>query len=487
MDKPSINSQRIWIALLLFCLLFSSLYGVFLFTRHHDIHWDEAVYISMGKYLYSFGTQGLFESIRPLGLPLLLGFFWKLGFGTVLVYQTLIFLFALGVILLVYLLGKEIFSDEAGILASLILVFTPLFFQSSIAILTEIPAAFFILLSIFLFVRQKHAFVVGSIASLAFFFKFPAGLVAIALLLLFILQCHGHMRSIFQRAIYFLFGFTVVQLPVFFFNYLHYKDYSATFFDAIFRPVLLAGTHADNAIHAVNSNWENIFYYVFQLVSNNPLLLLGFLGLFVALFSLSVDRSKALALFVPFVVFFVYFTSIVNKQPRFAVLFLPFLALFAGQLFSSALSFFSRGEIRKKLLLLFLTFYLLWTFSLYDGFIEAYRFYPEKTLLIEQEYYLYFSNNAVTDTILLTTEPYFTAYTDSILAYPYYNNLTDAQELYARYNQSASYVVFTSDFYPCPDAACFEQISQLHEEIAATHTLVYSQEWNGQKKLIFKR
>jgi 4-amino-4-deoxy-L-arabinose transferase-like glycosyltransferase len=480
-----INNHKSWIALLFFCLFFSSLYGTFLFTRHHDIHWDEAVYISMGKYLYSSDTQGLFESIRPLGLPLLLGFFWKLGSGTVLLYQTLIFIFAIGVVLLVYLLGKEIFSEEAGILAAAILVFTPLFFQSSIAILTEIPAVFFILLSIFLFVRGRKTFFVGAAASFAFLFKFPAGFVAIAILLLFLLQYYSHIRILFQQWTYFLLGFIVVQLPVFFFNYLHYKEHSATVFDALFRPVLLAGAHADNAVHAVNSGWENIFYYFLQLVSNNPLLLLGFLGFFAVLFS-RLEKDKVLALFLPLLIFFVYFTSIVNKQPRFAVLFLPFLAVFAGHLFSSILSFFSRGEIVKKLLFVFLILYLFWTFSLQALFIEAYRFYPEEMLPIEQEYYLYFANNAA-GTILLTTEPYFTAYTDDILAYPYYNNLTDAQEIYEKYKDSASYVVFTSNFYPCADASCLEQIEALHQEIAKTHTLVYSQEWNGQLREIFKR
>src|SRR3989338_3581076 len=96
----------------LLLLFFLGLYVFFLLTRHHDIHWDEAVYISMGKYLYSLGTEGLFESIRPLGLPLILGFLWSIGFGTVFVYETLIFLFALGVLFLVFLLGTNIFSEE---------------------------------------------------------------------------------------------------------------------------------------------------------------------------------------------------------------------------------------------------------------------------------------------------------------------------------------------------------------------------------------
>lgn len=471
------------LSLVLFFFLTLSLF--FLFSRHHDIHWDEAVYISMGKYLYSSGTQGLFESIRPLGLPLVLGFFWKIGLGTVLAYQTIIFLFSLGVILLVYLLGKEFFCQESAFFAALVLVISPLFFQNSISIMTEIPAAFFILLSIFLFIRQRHAFVVGVIASLAFLFKFPAGLIIPALLFLFALEHFGQWKKIFSDCCFFLLGVFVIQIPFFIFNYLQYRPSTSTAFDALFRPLLLAEGHASNAVHAISTPWQDIFYYVFELIQNNPLLLLGFFGCVTLFFSKS-ERNKQMVLFVPLFVFLIYFTSIINKQLRFAVLFLPLLALYSGYILQQLLHFFSQGKMSLKLVFCLILFYPLFVFVLVPEFTLVYRFYPEEALPIEQEYYGYFSSNNFEGTIL-TTEPYFTAYTDDILAYPYYNNLTDALEVYEKYNDDASYVVFTSDFYPCSDAVCLEQISLLHQEIAATHTLVYSQEWNGQKKFIFKR
>ncbi|MEK6876668.1 MAG: hypothetical protein AABX63_04600, partial [Nanoarchaeota archaeon] len=44
-----------------------------------DIWWDSAVYLGMGKYIYSSGDSGLWEASRPLVWPLILGFFWKIG------------------------------------------------------------------------------------------------------------------------------------------------------------------------------------------------------------------------------------------------------------------------------------------------------------------------------------------------------------------------------------------------------------------------
>ena len=258
-----IREKKYFFLFSLLLLFFLGLHVFFLFTRHHDIHWDEAVYISMGKYLYSLGTEGLFESIRPLGLPLALGFFWNIGFGTVFAYQTIIFLFSIGVISLVYLLGKELFSEESAFFACLVLVLTPFFFQNSISIMTEIPAAFFILLSIYLLFWQKHPFLVGLIASLAFLFKFPAGLLVPALLFVFVLEYTHQWKKLFFQCASFLLGVFLIQLPSFIFNYLMYRAHSATVFDAVFRPLLLAEGHASNAVHAVSVLCQNLFYYFF--------------------------------------------------------------------------------------------------------------------------------------------------------------------------------------------------------------------------------
>ena len=54
----------------------------------HDIWWDSSVYLGIGKYIYSSGEAGLWEPSRPLVWPLMLGFFWEMGyvfFGKLLV------------------------------------------------------------------------------------------------------------------------------------------------------------------------------------------------------------------------------------------------------------------------------------------------------------------------------------------------------------------------------------------------------------------
>ena len=87
-------------------------------TKVHQIIWDEAVYIGMGKFLFSFGKAGLWESIRPLGLPLLLGAIWKLKLDTILFAEILAVFFSLGNILLVYLISKETFNKTTATIAA---------------------------------------------------------------------------------------------------------------------------------------------------------------------------------------------------------------------------------------------------------------------------------------------------------------------------------------------------------------------------------
>src|ERR1700722_417487 len=73
-------------------------------------NWDASVYIQMGKYLFSNGQIGMIEPFRPLTWPLLLGAGFKLGFPPLVWGKILEFLFSIGNILLIYLIGLKVFD-----------------------------------------------------------------------------------------------------------------------------------------------------------------------------------------------------------------------------------------------------------------------------------------------------------------------------------------------------------------------------------------
>ena len=64
--------------LIILILLFTLLAHLFFFFDFHEIWWDSGVYIGMGKFLLSLGKIGLWEHIRPVFWPFILGGFWKL-------------------------------------------------------------------------------------------------------------------------------------------------------------------------------------------------------------------------------------------------------------------------------------------------------------------------------------------------------------------------------------------------------------------------
>ena len=175
------KNKIIYVILLLFFVI-----NLLTIPNYTIVWWDSAVYIGMGKYIYSFGNSGFWEASRPLVWPLLLGFFWKVGLNAVFFGRLLELLFAAGCILLTYLIGKQIFNRKTGILSALFLAFSPTFYFFSTISLSEIPSLFFALISIYFFINKKY-FLTGLFSGLAFMTRFLESLVFIAILLIFIL------------------------------------------------------------------------------------------------------------------------------------------------------------------------------------------------------------------------------------------------------------------------------------------------------------
>ncbi len=463
------NYFKNWYYLIFPVLFLLFLRALFFFKRVHYLSWDESVYIGVGKYLWSFGSQGLWEVIRPIGLPFVLGFIDKFGLG-VIGFDILILLFSIGVVVLCYLLCEELFDNVSGIVASIVLVLTPLFFFSSLKILTSIPAMFFILLSLYLFVKEKNIFVVGMIACLAFLFRFPAGIVLLVLFFCVIFRFYGKWKELFVDLVWLGLGFGVLFVPWCVFNYIMNHQYVDGFILTIFRPVFLGGLHQSNVLHSAGY----LFYFV-ELFKNNPLLVLGVLGFFVA-----IVKKKSVVVYLALLLPLLYFTLIVNKQLRFSLLFLPFICMFVGYGFS-----FLYGVAKKnKLVLLFslsMLFLVMFSYTVvYPGFVDSFRFFPEEEPEIVNDFYMMFDGG-----VILSTDPVFTAYTD-LRVIPFYNNVTDAMKIYVVERGNYDYVVYDHDFYPCFDEECEIVKAELFKKISEENTLMLKGEYGGRVRYVFE-
>ena len=133
--------------------------------------WDGSVYLLMGKSLFSQGASGLWEPYRPLLWPAMLGFFWKLGADPVIWGKVLQTAFSLGSVIVVYLIGKHLFSRRTGLMAAAFLSFSPTYFSWGNYLYTGIPSTFFGLIAVYLILRRRY-FLSGLFAGFAFAARF---------------------------------------------------------------------------------------------------------------------------------------------------------------------------------------------------------------------------------------------------------------------------------------------------------------------------
>jgi 4-amino-4-deoxy-L-arabinose transferase-like glycosyltransferase len=451
---------------------------VFSLTRFHYIHWDESVYLGIGKYIYSFGQVGLLEHIRPPVMPLLLGVFWFLKLPYVFFSELLMLFFSLGSVLLVYLVAKDLFNKWVAVIAAGLLVITPVFLYGTFSILAGVPTSFFILLSIYLYIRNSNLFLVGLFAGMAALTKFPAGLLFLGLLIVLGFDLFGkkiRLKEQLNSYARFFIGFVGPLIPFCIFNYLSYRQYTSSAFDAIFRPWLLGSLHQANVVHQVSSVLSNLLYYPIQLIQQNPLLVFFFIGMFFL--------SKKRVLYVPLVLFVLYFTLIINKQVRFSLLFLPLVSVVASVGLYNSVKYIKR--LKSRTIVYFVLFLLVlvsisWTFT---NIVPEYRLFPEEKPEIVEQYYKYFENHEVSGNIL-STDPIFVAYSD-VKIVPYYNNVGDAIEVYDFSIQNSVAVVYHESFYPCFTEECEGLKKGFFERIVGENELVFNETIQGETRYIF--
>lgn len=288
----------------------------------YEAGWDESVYVGMGKFIYSQGKSGLWEVIRPFGLPFLLGAIWKAGFSPV-GWEVLAIVFAVGNIFLTFRLGVKVFNKVSGVIAALLMTGSTVLFEHSHKLLTELPSTFFMLAALIFLLKEKIA-LAATFAALAAIFKFPHLLIGIAFLLYlaFTYRKPGIIASKILRA----WPYAAIILA---FLMVNYVAYSQNYFDvkASIKPILLGVVHQSNPEDNVTGFMNNLFYYPFSFLKQNIFFLLSIPGLY---YTAKEKNPYGGILAIVMLIYLAYFTSIINKQERFGLLFMPLFAIFAG-------------------------------------------------------------------------------------------------------------------------------------------------------------
>jgi hypothetical protein len=379
--------------------------------------------MNMGTYIYSLGHVGLWEDVRPLIWPMIVGFFWKIGFDELLWAKIVTILFSIGTLLLTYITGCKYFNKNTGIVAALFLACSPLFFLYTSVLQTEIPATFFFLLGL-----MAGSFAGSIWIGISFLTRFFQGF----LILPFIVY------SIIKKQ----FCSFCFLIPILFFLAINYVLYENPFTPFIRQAYMTL--HTGWIFHQPG------YYYFTELFKENYLWIFAFAGIYFA-----VKKKEYL---IPFLLLcgFAPFAFAAHKELRILLPLLPFLFMLTAY---GLLELFS-----WKYAALFLAIWFVVTvpqlhFNTYDDHLDF--FY---TANVSEKAWISNPSFIINKNVL--AEP---------LYYPLYNS-EKIQELLAKRHEAKTILLNSCDVLPCPDDACIADHALFLETLKkefAVRTLAY--------------
>lgn len=293
-------------------LVIALLARLLFFFDFHEIWWDSGVYLGMAKYLWSGGSAGLWEHIRPVLWPLIIGAAWWLKLNMVWFARALELLSSLVSIVLVYALGRKWFSQRAAVIASIAWAFSAIVFSLGFHEYTELPAVTLALAALLAFSNERW-FLAGILTSLAFLMKFPAGIFLVVLGLVLLLQKR------WKALLPFGIGFALPTVAFLVFNQVMYGTAFGPLIDARASILSVLGC---NVLRY--TPWYQYFIWIF---TDNWLNVAALAG--IAVVALRRKRQyvlPALALAIPAL----YLMQMHCREYRYLVLFLPLVSLFIG-------------------------------------------------------------------------------------------------------------------------------------------------------------
>ncbi len=453
------------ICILLILLLFS-LGGLQGMQKPHQAGWDEAVYIGMGKYLLSSGSSGLWEEIRPPLIPMLLGTLGKLGIDRVGGGRVLMLMFVLGILMLTYLLGKEIANEGVGIAAAALVALTPIVVGQSSRIMTEIPSTFFALLAWYLYLQKKGLFWPGIMMGLATLTRFPQGLLVLVLGAA-VLQMPRQERA--RQAVLAGAGMMVVMVPFVLFNAAFYSGDGENPVAASLRPFIEGARHQASPFHPGSA-----LFYGKVLMQQNVLFMAALLGIAAAW-----NRHRKWLILAPFLLG-LYFSLIPNKQERFILVIVPYVALLAAVGLFHAVRIVQRTRWRWPLNIFVIVALGAAMLTPISKIYEQNQAAPDAPDP-RTSFFIKLGQGAGS---ILTTTPLPAAYTDRRFI-PMYDNPARALETYRRFGRQAAEVLYHSGFYPCQDTAC-EQAKQALDQEIRRNRLIEQYEFDGEQYGLYR-
>lgn len=449
-----------WTTGLFFVLIGARLWYIF---QPMPIWWDAAIYIGMGKYIFSQGYLGYWESLRPILWPCIQGLAWFIGLSPLVFGKIIVFISSCAALILVYILGCRIKDSRTGFLALLFMGTLPVFFYFTNVQITDIPSMTIGLIAILLLSRDKY-FLSGLLVGLAFALRFPQALVILALGAAVVVSninfenLNKSIKEIFVKLCYVALGFLAILLPYLAFNYFYYHD--------LFLPFRMASAVlvSDSALLLYG---KGVLFYPEEFIRQNPFSVFVLLGLGVALWQLRKNHNNITLLSVVFacVIMFGYFLYQPHKELRYSLAFAPYVILLA----SYGLVFLI-DWIPKKIskILILTTLFLVSIFISYQN-IPLQRFTPSGSILYYNSYFKDFEYVRI-----VTTSPQ-QVITGGVKILKLYEDWAPADVVLREYGTSVDYIALDTSQIFCFDEniACEQRKQIFLKNLAAWGTLDY--------------
>ncbi|MFH0979085.1 MAG: glycosyltransferase family 39 protein [Candidatus Woesearchaeota archaeon] len=437
-------------------LFVSLVVRLYFFFSYHDMWWDAAVYIGMGKYMLTLGHLGLWEPIRPVFWPLILGLLWSTRLNVVVLGNLVQLLMSIGIIYLVYAIAANAFDRRTAVLAAAIFSFGSIFFILGYHLYTEIPATFFLLLALFFLFRQSF-FTSGLFFAFSVLTKFTM-MVFIVPIIIFLF-----FNPRFRSFMFFGLGALVPLVPALAVN--------LWFYSSPFFPFLEANRVINQVLGCNVLSFKPWYFYLRMMISESALYVLLPIGF---LISLRRRKREDLLICVSLVLPLVYLSTLHCRDYRYLLAFLPFASMLVGL----ALAFMLARLPERFFLLLVIMIAI-------TGFVSAFSFYrlnePSSEPAVARDFYRFLENRTAEHEIWVSN-PIVALYADkkvNLVYYPVFDsNLIFSFNQYIRHHlANVSYVFLDSCgggiICPPKDTACLSESDDLVRFLYNNSRLVY--------------